>query len=681
MNPNENVYKEFNSLRVIFGVCLAVIFAGAGYLASDFIPEQAKSLFLYIGIGSCILVALLNVISFSAAKANKKQKTVKESNDFFNERRDSALEDITKVIKKLVALRRTLSAYSCFVFILGAGIAFLFGAISTNALHFILSVIAASYPLCAVCFRYNVIPKHDFSQYSKQEDYPIIYSIARRAADALGCKGEIRIVFIPDFNAGIARIGKVYSLQIGSELLSAVTENELYQILLHEFAHVSKEIYPTEKENTLFRKFERAVDTPITIALSLPFAYLNNKFCFEYVIYRMTASIAVEKVADSAILKHGDPQAAANALAKLALSDLFKEESNLLLDEMFFEPEDFRKNLTTKMGREFRRAVEKRGEFWKKLLFNAIQPNSASHPIFRYRVEALGISDYFIEYPEDNSDYRREYIRAADLVDTGVYENEKESYPERRENLYLRPMRDIEKWIKGGRKIVPEEARPIMEALELLNRYEELEALCDDIIENSENVYATAHARKVKGALMLSRYENGGIEHIYKAIEINKNYIEEGLDLIGDYCCKCGIQQELEEYRKKAEEYLQYQHDEYGETGIIRAETDILLKDDMPEEMLEGIKDFIRKADQDQISRVYLIKKQINDNFFTSVVIVRLKPTADRNAVNVVMNKIFNYLDTMPDDRQFSLFLYDKNCADAIEKVGECCIYDSAFDN
>ena len=78
---------------------ISLIFAGAGYLASDFIPEQAKSLFLCIGIGSCILVALLNVISFSAAKANKKQKTVKESNDFFNERRDNALEDITKVIK------------------------------------------------------------------------------------------------------------------------------------------------------------------------------------------------------------------------------------------------------------------------------------------------------------------------------------------------------------------------------------------------------------------------------------------------------------------------------------------------------------------------------------------------------------------------------------------------------
>lgn len=676
--PQKNPSKSGIFSGILWGVLLPVFVAVLGKVSGVYASAELKTVFYCIGIAATSITLLITVASIIGAKAiikKNNQQSVKETQDYFNARRDSALDDLEKAHKRVVFRRRCIYVYTVFILLLGVTIGFSFSFASENT--YLLGIVAAAYPFCAVFLRRSSRQKYDFSRYSKPEDYPIIYGIARRAADAVGCGKQIRIIFIPDFNAGISEIENVYSLQIGSELLSAMTEDELYQILIHEFAHVSKENYTVNKEDKLFAKLNNTALDPFAAFMNFPFSYFDESFRFEFIIYRMTASVAVEKLSDKAVLEHGDPQIAANALAKLAMYDKFQREMDRLIEEPFFEPEDFRKDYTLRIGREFRKAVEQRGEFWKQLLLDEIQSNNATHPIFRSRIEALGISDYSIEFPDEESDYRKEYYKVCETVDKVIYENEKESYAERRENMYLKPMRDIQKWIDGGRQVIPEESRPIMDALELLNRDDELEALCDNIIENCDNIFATAHAHRVKGGLMLSRYDKGGIDHIYTAVELNSNYIMNGLDIVGEYCCMCGWQEELEVYREKCAEYYQFQKDKYDEVGVIR-HTDRISKDDLPDEMLKGIIERIRTADENQISRAYLIKKQISDDFFTSAVIIRFKPNADAKTVDTVMNRIFNYLDTIPDDRQFSLFVYDKNCEEAIDKVGDCCIYDSA---
>ena len=39
---------------------------------------------------------------------------------------------------------------------------------------------------------------------------------------------------------------------------------------------------------------------------------------------------------------------------------------------------------------------------------------------------------------------------------------------------------------------------------------------------------------------MLYRYDERGMELIYRAMEQNGNYIEEGLNIIGNFCCLTG---------------------------------------------------------------------------------------------------------------------------------------------
>ena len=48
--------------------------------------------------------------------------------------------------------------------------------------------------------------------------------------------------------------------------------------------------------------------------------------------------------------------------------------------------------------------------------------------------------------------------------------------------------------------------------------------------------------------------------------------------------------------------------------------------------------------------------------------------TADKKLET--MNKVFEYLDTRPDDTQYALFNYTESAASAVRKVKNSCVYD-----
>ena len=67
------------------------------------------------------------------------------------------------------------------------------------------------------------------------------FALAEKAARKQGCEEKIKIILAPNYGAGIAKESGMYCISLGVMLLSILSEDELYQILLHEFAHVTKE--------------------------------------------------------------------------------------------------------------------------------------------------------------------------------------------------------------------------------------------------------------------------------------------------------------------------------------------------------------------------------------------------------------------------------------------------------
>ena len=158
----------------------------------------------------------------------------------------------------------------------------------------------------------------------------------------------------------------------------------------------------------------------------------------------------------------------------------------------------------------------------------------------------------------------------------------------------------------------------------------------------------------------------------YKAIENNHNYIDEGLEIIGNFCCLTGQEEQLEIYRERAVA-LSEENKIHNEDSFLNKK-DKLLKESLPDGMLEDILEHITSEHSDNIEKIYLVRKTITDDFFTSVFVIKIVPDTDDDTRYKILHKAFNYLDTC-SDWQFSLFDYEDVNNVKIEDIAGSCVY------
>jgi hypothetical protein len=92
--------------------------------------------------------------------------------------------------------------------------------------------------------------------------------------------------------------------------------------------------------------------------------------------------------------------------------------------------------------------------------------------------------------------------------------------------------------------------------------------------------------------------------------------------------------------------------------------------------MLESILNYMMSVGQDRIERVFLMRKIITDEFFSSVFVVSFLEGTTEETVGQIMHKIFLHLDNRPEDWQFSLFELDLHTSAAVQNVPGCCVYE-----
>ena len=90
--------------------------------------------------------------------------------------------------------------------------------------------------------------------------------------------------------------------------------------------------------------------------------------------------------------------------------------------------------------------------------------------------------------------------------------------------------------------------------------------------------------------------------------------------------------------------------------------------------MLDDILSYIAKNDEDSIVSIYLVRKTITEDFFTSVFVIKFKSDISDDVQDKVMHKIFSYLDTC-SSWQFSLFNFDEIKGIKFDKIPNSCVY------
>ena len=92
-------------------------------------------------------------------------------------------------------------------------------------------------------------------------------------------------------------------------------------------------------------------------------------------------------------------------------------------------------------------------------------------------------------------------------------------------------------------------------SLGLLGRFSQAEALCDRVLVEFPKKKC-GYALLIKGLMLLHRYDDNGISHIYDAIRCSKRYFDAGVEAIGTYCCLTGNREQLEVYRSFVDKHI-----------------------------------------------------------------------------------------------------------------------------
>ena len=627
------------------------------------------------GVVIAVAALLFGIIGKKRFVAKLNNKNIGDMQQYIVSHREEAEKASREKLARLKKLHRRTDCYAVMLFLLAF-------VISVSAGMFFETVNVAIIFACAFLFlasfsriRFSV-PEAVFDEddcYVDEKDFSELYALVRKAADALGCEGKIRVALLSNCNAGIAKISDIYSVQLGVIMLNAFTKDELYSVLIHEFAHMAVEDKDSEKEGKYLNWLLTGGTPHYLSALTEKFySRSDTEYQFEFSLYRYAVAILKETAADRYMSEYGDAQKAASSLLKLKYYEFFCWEKGTYDEKCIFEGEEPTKDVVTNEISLFSDAVRERAEEWNSMIDVEILSRSASHPTLKMRLEALGIADAG-KLKICFEDFCPDAQKALDYMEELIYKSRVDSYTDERKEYYLEPKETVEQWENDGKLLIAQEYSDVVSALRQLGRVKEAYELCDRAIEQLPET-AALFGYFMKGCFMLHCYDEEGIDYVYKAIENNSNYIDEGLSVIGEYCCLAGKQDRLDYYREKAVELAQKEKDIYSKVSVLE-KGDNLAAEKLPEGMLVKILDYIKSIDKSSVKRVYLVRKTITEEFFTSAFVIEYDSDSDDEIQQEVMYKIFKYLDTC-DDWQFSLFSYEDVRNVKVEQIEGSCVYE-----
>lgn len=606
------------------------------------------------------------------------KRSLADMSKYIDSHREAGLDHGQRKLLHIKRIRVFTKLYTLFLTLLALALGFFGGALTAGSTDFqTLIVFLSAFVYLSVLSRIHFpqsLPKPEDDPFlANREDYPVLYSIARKAAESQGWQGDIQILLHPECNAGIQLQRNTCRIHLGVLLLDLLTEEELLSVFCHEFSHIARE---QDLDQTQIRHnvWLNQGGNPhfLNTLTSLFFAFLNTLFLWHFQLYLYAVSLSAEEQADQAMVALTNPETAASALTKLKYHDMYQWEFGSMDIDPLYAPEAPDPQFLHRQSARIRTRTAQRQAAWNDLIDREIISRRASHPTVKMRLEGLGVSELpAITFP-DKDILTTEREAAMSFAAKTVCDGLADTYADSRKEVYLEPLAQVENWEFEGKPVSSLDYRDIVTALQCLGRNREADSLCRQAIEQLSGP-AACFAHFSHGCFLLRSYDDSGIDHIYKAIAGNSNYIEEGLEMIGQYCCLTGNQGALDSYRQQAVELLQKTKDVYSQISTLQKH-DQLSAETLPEGMLEALLDYTALVDNDTILEAYLVHKQITQEDFTSAYIVHFKEGISEEEKERVLDKLFAYLDTSTD-WQFSLFDYDHIPFQKIRDIPGSCVY------
>lgn len=554
-------------------------------------------------------------------------------------------------------------------------------------------VILASYILSGVV-RVFVFPASgealEAGTEMRREAYPRLFKVTERAAGALDCKKRVRAFFTND-GFSVAERGAEIDIFVDPQEFALLTEEELYSVMLHEFAHVKN------ADTSKFLGYERAcrglsldggglfASILTVLGPALFFGYYAERVSMEYAMLREFSSRRREILADDSVREHGLEQAYINATSKVVLLALYHSGNKPEMDYGIFSSEEPPEDYCARDLETFGKYLKKNEKLWNYILRHEIPARVDSHPTFRMRMEHMGVSDYDYTARENDPAYVEEQEKA--LWEAGLLVKKKlgPQYRDYRE-AYLGRKAKTDEYLKAeetGRELSVAELAGCADAFygiddeRALAAAERLEAKQPD----------SCSAAFFKGKILADRGDEACVPLLYRAAE-SPDYAEAAVQSVGMFALKMGRQDILDDYRARVAGYMQDSMDRAKDVGLPSEK--VLSPCDIPEELFKPLIEGLAAASGGEAVRIYAAKRRRADGKASYVYVVETRSRYSKKPADKEANKalyesweeMYRYLQNsgLPEAyRDFSLYGSDakKLLARMKKAVPGCRVYEA----
>ena len=480
----------------------------------------------------------------------------------------------------------------------------------------------------------------------KKEGCPLLYALAEKAARECGFHGNISIGIVRNNNVNISRVKGGVILNIDLIILSILTENELYSILLHEFTHMHERAYFREgfyagrisavREDSIFDGFDKLLFIP-----------LDSLYLRTFSSWRYASDLDMEFAADDGAKTAGVEDFA------FALMKIF------FLDAYYFEkseedgPNFYAKETLTDFGgcfqtlADIKTAFTERAPFWRELIDREIVSRTTTHPTTKQRLEHLGadVPQGGFSYPDGaHGEEVESLLKSYDGI---IFRNlaANNTYARLRRDNYTVHAERIAAWEQEGEPVTADNYSDIMDSLNKLGQKKRTAEFCSRVIDMlPETRTASAYLRR--GVWRLSHYDDGGIEDLYETIRQEPRFSGLALDIIGGYCCRMGLREELDSYREKAALLAENYGTGLAVAGVFnRKMIRRLTANDLPEELVQSILNCV--AADKEIEDIYLVRQKLTENLCCHILIIHFDLFSPDQIQKEILHKLNKYVLTI----------------------------------
>lgn len=666
LNRGGNKMKGKKIVAIVFSYVIAVALVIGMWLLGYYTYTGKYLHWVLLGVSLAVILTCFICNIVLTAKFNKKYNdmSMKQLYEMSKQWKTEIEGDYLSAQRKVDKLITLANIYLFFLIVMQC---LLFYSLGCTKADFGAGIIGISiFTFAPLFFKllYPAVEQQPKSSFISQKQFPMLYETARRAFKTTHCTGQLQLAYS---NEGIAinKVGNKITVFLHPSIVRLLTQEELYNVLLHEFAH---DVNVDTRRAVRYFKTEQKWEASDGVSYdSLFTSLLQQKLSLAIAKYRAFSSRYHEIKADELVAELGNTQHYTNANAKSEMYKLYNQGANFVMNYEIFASENPPENWYTKDVECFFNAKKSLEQQWRKQMEVELPAMNDSHPTFRMRMENANCTHYDCDTVDDNQEYLAELDRFIEFGNKLLAKEMDANYQVLHEGSFLHRKKQFETY----RKFKEGANLPSNELVECAKYLFDV-----DNAKTSEIAQVLIDRKSPWGYYIMAMiyFEHNDerclplFEEVIKTSALAPGCIQN----IGLFALKTGNQQLLDEYRNRVADTMQTSKDIYNDR--VWTPKIALKQCNLPEKARNQLIDELKKQFKDDLTAIYMASYS-KGSTETHLVMVQFDKKLKPQQLYPLFEQFSEMIENFGDENICPSVTLNKQQFNAIKKVDGSLVY------